>query len=282
MNRKKKNSIPEYINSPLNNPMINYSVYKMKKAERLLVVLISFIIGGLVGQIFYGGLFKIDDIATTKTYISNIVVFIIVGICAVKFLVPLYKKNRLEKRRSALNNQFRDMLESIASSFAAGGNVMNAFDIALADLRMQYNETDYIVAELKEIVDGIRQNIRPEEMLAAFAQRTGNEDIESFADIFNICYQKGGNMSDVVQRTHSVMTQKMAVADEIKTKLTSNKMQHNIMSLMPIALVFFLKLSNDSFAESFATATGVIANTVAIGIFVGSYLYGQKIVDIKV
>ena len=88
-------------------------------------------------------------------------------------------------------------------------------------------------------------------------------------------------MRSVIHRTHGVISEKMAVSDEIKTKLTSNKLQHNAMSLMPIAVVAMLKLTNQAFAENFATLTGVVVNTVAIGIFVGAYKYGQKIIDVK-
>ena len=85
----------------------------------------------------------------------------------------------------------------------------------------------------------------------------------------------------VVHRTHSVISDKMAVADEIETKLTSNKMQHNIMSVMPIVIVAMLRFTNEAFAANFATLTGVLVNTLAIGIFVGAYIYGNKIVEIK-
>ena len=88
-------------------------------------------------------------------------------------------------------------------------------------------------------------------------------------------------MQSAIYRTHSVITEKIAISDEIETKLTSNKMQHNVMSLMPIALVAMLRATNDSFAESFTSPAGVVVNTIAIGIFIGAYKYGLKIVNIK-
>lgn len=279
----KKNKLvePEYINSPLNNQMLNYRVYRMKKSESIIVKLIAFAVGGSVGLVFYGGLFKIDGFATTYTHISNVLFFTLVGFFAMKFLVPLYVKRSFEKRENKLKMQFRDMLESLASSFSSGSNVTKAFESALSDLKMQYSEKDYVVREMQEIIDGVSQNIGIEVMLRNFGERSGNEDIISFADVFDICYRKGGNMSSVIHRTHSVISEKMAVSDEIETKLTSNKMQHNVMSVMPIVVVALLKLTNESFAANFATLTGVIVNTMAIGIFVGAYKYGQKIVDIK-
>lgn len=276
-----KVSEPQYINSPLNNPMINYKVYKMSKAESVIVRVVFIIIGGLVGLIFYGGLFKVDGFSTTATNISDAVCFTIVGLGAMMFLVPMYIKRKKDKRDEKVKNQFRDMLESLSSSFSSGSNVTKAFEAALQDLRMQYDENDYIVEEMQEIINGVSQNIGIEVMLRNFGERSGNEDIVSFADVFEICYRKGGDMRSVIHRTHGVISEKMAVSDEIKTKLTSNKLQHNAMSLMPIAVVAMLKLTNQAFAENFATLTGVVVNTVAIGIFVGAYKYGQKIIDVK-
>lgn len=281
MAKKEKIIIPEYINSPLNNPMLNYRVYVMSTSEKVLVAILAFLVGGIVGLIFYGDLFMLDGFPTTATYISNTVVFVGVGLLTGRLAMPIYIKSRKEKRDNALKQQFRAMLDTLSSSFSTGSNMQNAFTSALADLKMQYSVNDYIVREMEEIISATRQNISIEVMLKDFAERSGNEDIMSFADVFEIGYRKGGNMNFIIQRTHSVISDKMAVADEITTKLTSNKMQHNVMSLMPIALVAMLRFTNESFAANFATPTGVLANTVAIGIFIGAYFYGNKIVDIK-
>ena len=281
MAKKEKVVEQAFINSPLNNPMPNYAVYVMSKAERFLANLISFIVGGAVGLVFYANLFMVDGYPTVATYISNVVVFVLIGFLATKFLVPMYRDRCLNKRKEKLRVQFRDMLESLASSFSSGSNVLMSFEAAAEDMLMQYNPTDDIVLEMQEIINGARQNIDIETMLANFGMRSGNEDIMSFADVFSVCYRKGGNMNSVIHRTHSVISEKMVVADEIETKLTSNKMQHNVMSIMPIAVVALLRFTNDAFAANFATITGVLANTVAIGIFVGAYIYGNKIVDIK-
>lgn len=281
MAKKKKVVEEAYICSPLNNPMPNYAVYVLSKSEKIVVSLIAFVLGGLVGLVFYANLFMVEGVATLATHISNIVVFCAVGLLAIKFILPMYRDRCLNKRKATLRCQFRDMLESLASSFASGSNVQNSFETAAEDMLMQYNENDYIVLEMKEIISGMKQNIDIEVMLEHFGMRSGNEDIVSFADVFSVCYRKGGNMNSVVRRTHGVISEKMAVADEIETKLTSNKMQHNVMSVMPIAVVALLRLTNDAFAANFATLIGVLANTVAIGIFVGAYIYGNKIVDIE-
>lgn len=281
MLKKKKEVEPAFINSPLNNPMKNYRVYTMGKAESILVKVISFVIGGFVGLIFFSGLFKNDGYPTLATYISDIVVFVVFGFFAMSFLSKMYQQRAFEKQQKKLKSQFRDMLESLSASVSTGSNISHAFEAALNDLSMQYNEDDYIILEMKEILNGTNHNISAEAMLKNFGSRSGIDDIENFADIFEICYRKGGDMKSVIGRTNTVISEKMAVSDEIDTKLTSNKMQHNVMSVMPIAVVALLKLTNRSFAENFATPVGVIVNIIAIGIFVAAYKYGTKIVDIK-
>jgi tight adherence protein B len=269
------------LRNPLNTEMPNYAVYVFSGMENAAVRLVSFIIGGMAGQIFYGGLFKAaDGSATAATQISNAVFFAAVGIAAVKFLVPLYGRRRLDKQKSGLRKQFLSLLDSLSASFASGSNVMKAFETAYTDLKTQYSERDFIVREAREILDGAAQNLSAELFLKDFGERSGNDNVINFAEVFETCYRRGGDMQSVIMRTNDSIREKIMIQDEIETKLTSNKMQLNVMSLMPIAIVAMLRLTNPSFAEAFATLTGVAANTIAIGIFVGAYKYGQKVVAI--
>ena len=86
----KKEREPKYIPSPLNNNMINYKEYYMGANEKIGYSLLIFVIGGLVGLVFYGGLFKSDGDATLATHISNAIFFCIVGIVALKFFMKTF------------------------------------------------------------------------------------------------------------------------------------------------------------------------------------------------
>ena len=279
---QKKDKEPRHINSPLNNPMLNYRTYAMGKAEAVAVRVGFFLLGGVVGLTFYAGLFKVDGYPTTATYLADLFFFVAVGLVAEVVFVPIYCQSRLEKRGQVLSRQFRDLLEALTSSFATGANTQQAFEDALEDVRRQYDPDDFVVREVQEIVDGSHQGFAADVMLRDFADRSGDEDIQSFADVFEACYRSGGSMTSIIQRTRTVIVDKAAVADEVQTKLTSNKLQHNVMSVMPIVVMLMLRLTNESFAQSFATPTGVGMSTVAIAMFVGSYVYGRKIVDVRV
>lgn len=279
---KKKEQESQYVTSRLNNPVMNYHVYIPKRTEKTAVCSALFLAGGLTGLLFYGGLFLSDGQATIMTYVADVLAFVLMGSIAVKFLMPVYLNRCMEKRQRELNNQFKAMLSSLSASMSSGSNVQKAFEDALNDLLMQYNEKDYIVMEMREILSGAAQNINFEVMVRDFGNRSGNEDIVCFVDVFEVCYRKGGNLRSVIQKTYNAICEKLAVSDEIETKLTSNKMQHNMMSIMPVIVVAMLKFTNDTFAENFTTPIGVLVNTVAIGIFIASYRYGLKICDVKV
>lgn len=281
MAKKKKKAVsPQYINSPLNNPMINYGVYYMSLPEKVLYSALVMAVGAFVGWVFYGGLFKEDGIPTVATYISNTVIMVGVGLIAVRFFVPAISDMLLNRRNKALERQFMDMLEALSASLSAGNTMFNAIVNARSDLLNQYSEKDLIIVELDEIVAGTENGKMLEEMLLSFGQRSGNEDIQNFGNVISNCYRIGGNFGDVVRRTREIISDKVAVADEIATKIASNKLQHNAMCIMPIALVAMLKLSSPEFASNLAAPIGVIVTTVALGIFVASYFWGQKIINI--
>lgn len=279
--KKEKVEEPAFLKSLLNNPVPNYRVYVPGKIEKALVSVVCFILGAFVGWVFYGSLFKIEGNPTMMTYIADAIVFVIVGFFATKFLMPMYLKRCLEKQRNKLKKQFRDLLEALTASISSGSNASQAFEAAYNDLANQYSPDDFIMIEVNEINVGVRQNFDLGELVMNFGDRSDNEDIANFAIVFKVCLEKGGNLNTVIHQTNAVISDKMAIADEIETKLTSNKMQHNIMSLMPIPIVAMLKFSNDSFAANFASFKGIAVNTVAIVIFVLAYKYGLKIVDIK-
>lgn len=272
---------PKWIASPINNPMINYKIYYMSAAEKLMYSLLLFAAGGGAGWVFYGNLFKVDGDATTITYISNALVICLFGCIALKVFLPVVRNALKSRRDKALRLQFRDMLENLTSSLAAGNTVADSIANAKGDLENQYSSTDYIIVELAEIVSGLNNGYTLEELISAFGNRTDNEDIQNFSNVIGNCYRMGGDFKTAVRKTRDIISDKMAIEEEIITKISSNKLQHNAMCIMPIALVAMLKLSSPTFADNLASFLGVVATTIALGIFVASYFWGRKIVDIR-
>lgn len=280
--KEKKPKEPQYYMSPTNIQTINYKVYYMSAIEKVLYFLIAFVVGALVGFLFYGGI-GVDEFGnpTTVTIVLNIVIPCIVGVIAGVMYLPIRTKQILEKRRKELNTQFRDMLDGITTSVGAGNNVQNALHMVYSDLKVQYAEDAYILQELEVILSGMQSNFRVEDLLEDFGDRSGNEDIKSFVNVFKISYRKGGDMQQILRNTHEILSRKMEIKEDIETIVSGSKLDQMVLVFMPIVLIGIVKVLSPDMAANFVTPAGLLSTTIAIGLFVASYYIGKVILDIK-
>ncbi|MDR0446821.1 MAG: hypothetical protein LBH17_07350 [Oscillospiraceae bacterium] len=274
---------PEYYRSAANVRALNYRVYYMKPIEKAAYFLLGFAVGAAVGYLFYGGIGK-DEFgnATAVTYTLNTLISGTVGLIAgIKFL-PMRTRQIIAKRKRRLALQFRDMLEALNTSLGAGKNVPDSFAAVAEDLKVQYEEDAHILNELRIILSGIANNADIEELLGDFGQRSGIDDIASFANVFRVCYRKGGNIKDTIRGAHEVLSDKMEIREDIETVVTANKTEQSIMVVMPIVLVGMIKLMSPDFAANFTTVSGIASTTVAAALFLTAHLVGREVLDIKI
>lgn len=284
--RKKEDAAekePQYYRSAIGEQTLNYRVYYMTAIERIGYFLLAFAVGAAVGLLFYGGIGK-DEFGdpTVVTYVCNFIIAMGCGIAAGKLFVPIRNKQLEEKRRKTLRSQFRDMLEALTTALGAGKNVRDSFSAIYDDLQNQYEEGAYILNELHLINAGQANGVNLEDLLADFAGRSGCDDIQDFADVFQISYRQGGNIKQTVQNTCEIISDKMQVTEEIETTVAGSKNEQYIMLVMPVLLVGMIKVSSPDFAANFATVSGLLSTTIGVGLFVASYFLGKKLLDIKV
>lgn len=283
MAKKEKVKEPQYYYSATNIQTVNYKVYYMNAAEKVLYFLIGFAAGAVVGYLFYGGLAK-DAYGdpTTMTYVLNILISGAAGSAAGCAFIPIRTEMILKARTKKLKAQFRDMLEAFNTSLGAGKNVTDSFHSVYDDLKVQYEDDAFILKELEVILSCMDNNVDLEIPLTDFGVRSGVEDIISFANVFKICYRKGGNIKDTIRSTHEILSDKMEIAEEIETTVTGARSEQYLMLIMPILLIAMIKAMSADFAANFATPSGIIATTVGIAMFVTAYLVGRAVLNIKV
>lgn len=278
--RPKKEPVSQWTVNPLNEKVLDYHNYEMTQSEKVLYFAAALLIGGVVSQFFYGGLFQEDGAPTLLTYISNAAAFLIVGLIAGRVFLPVRSRQLAEKRRDALRRQFRDMLESLTASLAANSTVKDAFDTAYTDMKMQYSDDAMIVQELDQFRRAGQINVTLDVMMDDFAKRSGVEEIQDFNNVFQVCYGPGGNMSRVIHQTHDIICERMEVEDEIQAKIHANEMELNIIMLAPVLIIALMRGANATFAQNLASPVGVAAVTAALVMFVSAYIWGQKIIAV--
>lgn len=266
MDLKKKKKTEKYVE--LQGLMRNgkdYHIYHMTKTDFLLSWVLGFAAAAVVLFAFF----------------DSVPVSVIGGLVCAKMMPKYYREFRQRKQFRELRTQFKDLLESLTSSYSAGQNTVDAFGDARNDMISIYGESADIVQEVQIIGTGLNNNINIEELLVDFANRSGLDDIMSFANVFEICNRQGSDLKRVVSDTREIINDKIEVEMEIETMIAGSKNELNIMMVMPVVVVITLKSLGTGMAGSNTPVT-VMVKMVCIGIFALAYVMGRRIIDIKI
>jgi tight adherence protein B len=207
---------------------------------------------------------------------------------AAVFLLPLVIpwfifQKKMEKRRMVrvLGIQFRDAIASALTSLKAGYSIENAFREAGRDMELLYGKKSPICRELKRIYKGLANNIPLEKLMGRLGKESGNSDIEEFAEVFAVAKRSGGNMTEIIGRTISVISRKMDVEKEIDVLISSKRLEAGIMNFVPFFIILYISItSNGFFAPLYHNIPGVIIMTICMCVYFAAYLLSQKIVNI--
>lgn len=259
--QKKKNEIVE--NRGITGVGTDYTVYILSSREKITAVIAGFLIG----------------FAASYAYFDSKILGVIVGLLLGYKAISIYQNSLFKNRKNELRLQFRDMLESLSNSYTVGMTANRAFHSAYGDMMVEHGEDSYIAKELQLICSAHdNQGIEIRDMVNDFAQRSGIDDIRSFASVFDVSTDLGGDIAKVIRETRDMISDKVEVELEIQTMVTGQKSQLNILAIMPVVMALLTR--------SFSTPTGgmivIIIKVIALAMFVFAYWMGTKIVDIKV
>lgn len=246
---------------------MDYDIYKMTIKEKLFCILTAGAVIFAVAYIFYRS------------------IFISLLFTPFAILYPKFKtKDIIKRRKNELNLQFREALYSLASSLSVGKSIETAIKDAIKELSIQYpNENTYILIELEQINRRIGMNETIESALIDFAERLHLEDIINFADVFTICKRTGGNLIQVIKNTAEIISEKIDIKQEINLLLIEKRLEHKVLNMMPVLIIFLLTTSAEEFmAPVFSESLGRGIMTFSLILFTAAYFISKKIMDIEV
>lgn len=243
----------------------DYNTYHFNLKETMKYLFQGALIASVFGILFYQSIFGI-------IFISPIIFFY----CKAK------RKQQMKNRKWQLNLEFRDGILSVSAALNAGYSAEHAFEEAWKDMRLLYKENSLIMKEFSYLINQIRMNITVEKALSDFGERTGIEDIISFAEIFTTAKRTGGDLIKVIRSTSNAINDKIEVKREIITLITSKKYEANIMNLIPIGILCYLYFSSPGFLDPlYHNLFGVIVMTLLLGCYLGAFLLSEKIIAIE-
>jgi tight adherence protein B len=243
----------------------DYTVTPNELPQHILSFVIGFVLGFVILWVYY----------------KVLLVSIIGGALFGTVYIFIAAQNAIKKRKMKLRTQFNDLLEALSVAMRAGSPPAKALLSAREDLLLLYNESSDIIIEL-DIVCALFNNAVPlSEAFHDFAERSGLEDIESFASIYKTIEGKSSRADEIVRQTQSIIGDKMEIEMEIETLMTSAKNEMNIMTLMPLVILLLLGYVGAGFMGGIYVGFGRIAATIGLIIFVFSVAFGRKISSIK-
>ena len=187
------------------------------------------------------------------------------------------------KKEQELRQQFRDSIQVMASALKAGYSVENAIREAGKDISPVYSEETRIRKEFERMERQMDMNMSAEEVLKGFAERTGQEDIENFVNVFAAAKKSGGDSIAVIRDAVKIISGKIDTEKEIQTMIASKKMEFDIMCAVPFAIILYMKLTFGEFLNVlYGNMAGAAIMSLCILVYMGAYVYGRKIIRIEV
>lgn len=248
------------------NVLCDYRSYCLTRYEWVRYFLEGAFICGITAYVFY----------------RSLVVFILMLPAGI--LRPLLKRKELCKRRKEeLRLQFKEAIQIVASSLAAGYSVENAFIASVRDLEEQYGKEGMITREFSYIANQLRMNRTVEGLLTSFAERSGLDEVESFAVIFTVSKRSRGELASVVNHVVHVISDRIQVREEIMTMTAEKQFEQRIMNLMPYLIVLYVDLSSPGFFSlMYETLAGRVVMTCCLAIYLLACMISEKILQIEV
>lgn len=182
------------------------------------------------------------------------------------FYLDQKAKELQKKRKTKLEDAFRETILSVASNLQAGFSVENSFLEAGKDIELLYGTESDMAFELRYLKQQLHTNQTLEMILLGLAERTQVEDIREFAFVFQIAKRTGGDLRQVIMNTANVIRDKGMVRQELETVLAEKKLEKTIMSFIPFCLIGYLSLTAKGYFSP------LYHNGVGIGIMTGCFL----------
>ena len=195
----------------------------------------------------------------------------------------LQRKNESIRKCRQIGIQFKDAIFSVLTSLKAGFSIENSFLEARRDMDLLYGKNSDISFYLSRISKGLKNSVPLEKLIFGMGKETGNSDIQDFALVFAVAKRSGGNMTEIIDRTISVISGKLEVEKEIDVQISAKRLEAKIMNMVPFFIIFYISITSPGFFDAlYHNFFGIILMTVCMVIYCISYVLSEKIVNIRI
>ena len=247
--------------------MTLYYKCNMTPIQHILAYIVSTLAASAVVYIFY------------HLLLLSLIIGALIGV----YLEKMYADSTIQRRQRNLRLQFRTFLESMSVATRAGNTEIKAMESALSDLMVSYRPDADIVVEIKNILISYKNGgIQLRTLFDDLADRSDLEDIRSFASIYDVIEGRNDRIGSVLADTSEIIGDKIEIEQEIETTITSAKSETTMMLILPIIIVLCMSLMGGELMSSLYSPSGYLASTIALILFIVSYIIAVRASQIDV
>ena len=183
------------------------------------------------------------------------------------------------KREEAIRSEFKEILLSVASSIRTGYSVENAFLDAVEMLKNMYGEKSILSEDLDEMNRRVSMRVSVEKAFFEIVKLYPLDEIESFGEIFLYTKRLGGGYAAYLKDTADRLEERITLRSELDSMIAQKKLELSIMSVMPMAILVYMKITGGSFlAPLYHNTFGVILMIACLVLYACSVALGNYMI----
>ncbi len=188
------------------------------------------------------------------------------------------KKHRMWLQQQA---EFKNVMDILYSSTAAGSTLPKAFRDAAGQMRLAPERFPVLLPEFERICGQLDRNVSMAAALTSFGERSVDGDIRDFARILTLSVRSGGDLPAIIKKTKDTIVMRMETNLEIDTMLAARKGELRIMTVVPPAIILYLNLTSPDYMDVlYSSLKGAVLMTAALGVYIAAVAAGRKILRV--
>lgn len=200
------------------------------------------------------------------------------------FGLKSYKKMLAGKRKMELRIQFKDMLYAVSSSVSSGRHLNDAISEAEDSVTLIHGSDSIMTREIRNMKKIMKEtNCSEDVVLTDLANRSNIREIASFTDVCITCKYTGGDLTAMIGKAVSLLTENIELQREKDVMLSQKKLESRILVVMPVALTAMINIASaDYLSVMYTTIEGRLIMTAALLGTAGSFIWSSRMTDAQV